>query len=334
MRRRRAPPSRSLLSDRISWSDRSRPAAPESWRLPQSLARRKACRARLARPDASGRDLADALGQAANSYAGPMLSHGPRSERMAVLALLAVTAVWGSTFFLIKDVVTRIPVADLLAVRFGVGQPRPRPSCRTAASADPPNCPPGCGSRPALRSRPDPADRGAGPHHGQRLRLHHRPLCGGHPPARRSDPEGADRPTTWAAVGLATIGLGVLSLNGFAIGYGELVTLVSAIVYAGHIVALGQVSTPATVLSLSLVQMVVITAVCGLLAVLPVSDAGLAATGQPCGLAGGRLSRPGCRSFDHGVADGRPGSDRAVPGGGDHGHGAGLGGWLRGGDRR
>jgi drug/metabolite transporter (DMT)-like permease len=80
---------------------------------------------------------------------------------------------------------------------------------------------------------------------------------------------------TWVAVTLATIGLGVLSLNGFAIGFGELVTVISAIVYAGHIVALGQVSTPATVLSLSLAQLAVITVVCGFLAVLPVSGAGL-----------------------------------------------------------
>jgi hypothetical protein len=31
-----------------------------------------------------------------------------------------MTAAWGSTFFLIKDVVTRIPVADLLAIRFAI----------------------------------------------------------------------------------------------------------------------------------------------------------------------------------------------------------------------
>ena len=31
-----------------------------------------------------------------------------------------MTAIWGSTFFLIKDIVTRIPVADLLAVRFAL----------------------------------------------------------------------------------------------------------------------------------------------------------------------------------------------------------------------
>ena len=31
-----------------------------------------------------------------------------------------MTAIWGSTFFLIKDIVTRIEVADLLAVRFAL----------------------------------------------------------------------------------------------------------------------------------------------------------------------------------------------------------------------
>ena len=42
------------------------------------------------------------------------------------------------------------------------------------------------------------------------------------------------------------MGLGVLSLNGFSIGYGELLTLASAIIYAGHIVALGRLSGPGT----------------------------------------------------------------------------------------
>jgi drug/metabolite transporter (DMT)-like permease len=68
--------------------------------------------------------------------------------------------------------------------------------------------------------------------------------------------------TTWLAVGLATIGLGVLSLNGFSVGYGELLTLASAIIYAGHIVALGRLSTAETALSLSFVQLVTITIVC------------------------------------------------------------------------
>ncbi len=47
----------------------------------------------------------------------------------------------------------------------------------------------------------------------------------------------------------------MLSLNGFSIGYGELLTLASAIIYAGHIVALGRLSEPGTAMSLSVVQM-------------------------------------------------------------------------------
>ena len=40
-----------------------------------------------------------------------------RSAALATVALIVVTAVWGSTFFLIKDVVQRVAVADFLAVR-------------------------------------------------------------------------------------------------------------------------------------------------------------------------------------------------------------------------
>src|SRR5674476_1099634 len=42
------------------------------------------------------------------------------TQRVAGLVLLAVTAVWGSTFFLIKDVLDRIPVVDFLGVRFAI----------------------------------------------------------------------------------------------------------------------------------------------------------------------------------------------------------------------
>ena len=37
---------------------------------------------------------------------------------LATLALLAMTAVWGSTFVLIKDLLDRVPTLDFLAVRF------------------------------------------------------------------------------------------------------------------------------------------------------------------------------------------------------------------------
>ena len=46
---------------------------------------------------------------------------GPaRHARLATLLLVSVTAVWGSTFFLIHDLVEHVPPADFLAVRFGI----------------------------------------------------------------------------------------------------------------------------------------------------------------------------------------------------------------------
>ena len=43
-----------------------------------------------------------------------------RTTLLATLALLAMTAMWGSTFFLIKDLLERVPTLDFLAVRFAI----------------------------------------------------------------------------------------------------------------------------------------------------------------------------------------------------------------------
>jgi drug/metabolite transporter (DMT)-like permease len=75
-------------------------------------------------------------------------------------------------------------------------------------------------------------------------------------------------PVTWAAVGLATAGLAVLTLDGFSVGYGEAITLVASLIYALHIVGLGAWSTPSEALGMSVVQLLVIAAVC-LLATAP-----------------------------------------------------------------
>jgi drug/metabolite transporter (DMT)-like permease len=45
---------------------------------------------------------------------------------------------------------------------------------------------------------------------------------------------------TWMVVALATVGVAVLSLNGWAFGIGELLTLACAILFAVHIVGLGE----------------------------------------------------------------------------------------------
>ena len=43
-----------------------------------------------------------------------------RSRHVATLLLVAITAIWGSTFFLIRDVVLQMPPTDFLAVRFTI----------------------------------------------------------------------------------------------------------------------------------------------------------------------------------------------------------------------
>ena len=198
-----------------------------------------------------------------------MPAAGRRTELLAFLALLVMTAAWGSTVFLINDLVTRIPVADLLAVRFAI-----------ASVAL------GLIAAPRLHLSRSVLSYGVllGLLYGAAQILQTAGLA--HTTAsisgfvtglyvvatplltalilRRKIP-----PLTWLAAVLATLGLGVLAVHGFAIGYGELLTLISAVIYAGHIVALGQFSTPETTLSLSLVQLSMITLVTAVAALWP-----------------------------------------------------------------
>jgi drug/metabolite transporter (DMT)-like permease len=73
-------------------------------------------------------------------------------------------------------------------------------------------------------------------------------------------------PMTWAAVLLAVVGLGVLTLGGFHVGYGEAVTLVAAMIYALHIVGLGAWSTSRDAIGMSILQCIVIAVVCSVAA--------------------------------------------------------------------
>ena len=72
----------------------------------------------------------------------------------------------------------------------------------------------------------------------------------------------------WWGAGLATIGLGVMSLNGFSVGFGEALTLLSALLYALHIVGLGHWSRGENALGLAVVQLIV-TALVNLVAATP-----------------------------------------------------------------
>jgi len=73
---------------------------------------------------------------------------------------------------------------------------------------------------------------------------------------------------TWVAVGLAVVGLALLSLRGWAIGKGELLTLACAVFVAFHIIGLGQWSTQHDIYGLAFIQIATI-AVFSLIAASP-----------------------------------------------------------------
>lgn len=69
-------------------------------------------------------------------------------------------------------------------------------------------------------------------------------------------------PRVWIGAVVATVGLAILALSGFKLGFGEVITLVSAVIYALHIVGLGAWSTARSALGLAVVQIVCVGLVC------------------------------------------------------------------------
>ncbi len=78
----------------------------------------------------------------------------------------------------------------------------------------------------------------------------------------------------WLGAGIATVGLALLGLNGLSIGFGEAITLASALIYAVHIVGLSAWSDAREALGLATVQLTV-TALVSVLAAFVV-DGGIA----------------------------------------------------------
>jgi drug/metabolite transporter (DMT)-like permease len=188
---------------------------------------------------------------------------GRHTTLLATLTLVAVTACWGSTFFLIKDLLERIPVLDFLAVRFAVATAAimllfPRAVFRLGPEA-----------------RKQAVVLGLLYGLGQVLQtagLEHTPasvsgfITGMYvvftpllaAPILRERIGGL----TWGAVAVAVVGLAVLSLDGLSVGYGESLILVAAVLYALHIVGLGRWSTASDAIGMTVVQLAVITVIC------------------------------------------------------------------------
>jgi drug/metabolite transporter (DMT)-like permease len=191
-----------------------------------------------------------------------------RTSLFASLALLAMAACWGSTFFLIHDLLERVPVVDFLAVRFLIAGAvllvvAPRAVGRLDARHRRYAVALGClyGVAQILQT--------AG--------LAHTPasvsgfITGMYVVATPLFAAVILRtrivPLTWFAVLLAVSGLAVLTLSGLSVGYGEAITLVAALIYALHIVGLGAWSTPRDALGMSILQILVIAVICTVAAV-------------------------------------------------------------------
>lgn len=187
-----------------------------------------------------------------------------RARAVATGLLVLLTAVWGSTFFLIHDLVATVPPTDFLAVRFSIAAVLMLVMFWRNVRR--------------LRRHEWVVGLGLGVVYGvaqllQTVGLAHTDasvsgfITGTYvvlTPVfsalllRERVPA-----STWGAVALATLGLAVLSLRGgLSIGVGETLTLVAAAVYALHILGLGRWSTPAHATGLAAVQMVAIALVC------------------------------------------------------------------------
>ena len=188
---------------------------------------------------------------------------------IASVALVGVTAVWGSTFLVVQDAVARMPVMDFLAWRFLVASVvmiALRPTClRNVTRLE------------LLRGIGLGTVLGLG-YIAQTYGLRYTsaaisgfitgmfvvltPVMSWILLRRKTNRN------TWMVVALATVGLASLSLNGSSVGIGELLTLGCAVFFAIHIVGLGEWSSQYEPYAFSLLQIGTV-AVISLIAAIP-----------------------------------------------------------------
>jgi drug/metabolite transporter (DMT)-like permease len=177
------------------------------------------------------------------------------NPNIALIALVGITAVWGGTFLVVQDTISRMPVMDFLTVRFSVAT--------LVMFAARPSCLRGMNPTAFLRAAALGVVLGLG-YITQTYGLQHTsasvsgfitgmfvvltPVMSWILLRR-----GANSNTIIAVV-LATVGLGLLSLHGWAVGAGELLTLACALFFALHIVGLGEWSAQYDAYSFALVQ--------------------------------------------------------------------------------
>lgn len=184
---------------------------------------------------------------------------------LAIAALVFMSVVWGSTFFSIKELVTRIPVPDMLGVRFSIAAVVTgamlwrhwRMSAATLRHGLLVGLVFGLAQVTQTIGLAHTAASVSGFLTG--LYVVFTPLL-----AATFLRQGLGR-STWWAVGMAAAGLATLTLSGGAghrFGIGEILTLVCALLYAIHIILVARYARPDNALSITNVQGVVVALVC------------------------------------------------------------------------
>ena len=184
------------------------------------------------------------------------------------LALLGVTAVWGSTFVVVKDAVRQMPVTDFLAWRFALAAfamilLRPRAVAHLGRQGRRVGIVLGLalGAGYLLQTLGLQTTSAAVSGFVTGMFVVLTPLGAAlllrEPPSR----------SAWAAVALATVGLGLLSLHGLTVGTGELLTLGCAAAFALHIVGLGRHASSYDAFGLAVVQLLTVAGLCAVVAV-------------------------------------------------------------------
>ena len=185
-----------------------------------------------------------------------------KKQILALAALVTVTAIWGSTFVIVQDAISQMPVMDFLGVRFTVAA--------IVMFALRPTCLKGMTRQGLLRS--------------VALGL---ALCLGYitqtfglqytsaaisgfitgmfvvitPLISWLILKRYVKLSIWLAVVLAIIGLGILSLQGWSFGGGELLTLLCAAFFALHIVGLGEWAAKHDTYGMAFIQISVVAAI-------------------------------------------------------------------------
>jgi len=192
----------------------------------------------------------------------------PSKTGLATAVLTLMTAAWGSSFFLTKDLLTTVPAADFLAVRFTLAA-----AVMTAVLWR---------HLRALSRRDVLAGVFLGTLYGvaQILQTYGLALTS----ASRSGfitgmyviltpifgallLRARIGAATWLASVVSLAGLAVLSLGSVGWGAGESLTFACAVLYAGHILGLGAASRAGNTLGLSAVQLIVVALACTVAAV-------------------------------------------------------------------